>query len=160
MSRCARAAPARLGTARDRSVYRASWRTEWGSGFAASSLRSARAKRGLPGLLHREFLSPGAHQRGGASVACVTLERVALEKGASATDADRLLGHRDDRALHGDMRRPGALHRLRRRIDLRLGAGQEVEAAGSLEGEEHLIDLVAFVSSRVARSPRARHPHP
>src|SRR5436189_1351276 len=120
MSGCAPAAPARLGTARDRSVYRASWRTEWGSGFAASSLRSARAKRGLPGLLHREFLSPGAHQRGGARIACVTLERIALQERASATETDRLLGDRDDRALHGDMRRPGALHRFRRRADLRL----------------------------------------
>src|SRR5256885_6403736 len=126
MSRCARAASARLETARDRSVYRASWRTEWGSGFVASSLRSARAKRGPPGLLHREFLSPGAHQRGGAGVACVTLERVALEKGPSATDADCLLRDRDDRALHGDMRRAGALHRLRRRIDSRLGDGPVV----------------------------------
>src|SRR6266550_7248769 len=100
MSRCAPAAPARLGTARDRSVYRASWRTEWGSGFVASSLRSARAKRGLPGLLHRDLLGPRAHQRGGPSVACVALEGIALEEGPSATDTDRLLGDCDHCALH------------------------------------------------------------
>src|SRR5438874_1779121 len=158
MSRCAQAASARLGTARDRLVYRANWRTGSVSGFAASSLRSARAKRGLPGLLHRELLSPGAHQRGGARVACVTLERVALEKGPSATDADRLLGHRDDRALHADMRRPRALHRLRRRIDLRLGDGPVVERAGSFEREEHLCDCGPFRRDLGVRRRRARHP--
>src|SRR6266852_4290795 len=79
-----------------------------------------KAKRGLPGLLRRDLLSPRAHQRGGARVACVALERIALEEGPSATDTDRLLGDRDVRALYRDVCRPGALDRLERSIDLGL----------------------------------------
>ena len=60
------------------------------------------AKRDLIGLLHRDLLSPRAHERGGPRVACVALERIAPEKGPSATEADSLLGDRDDRAMHGD----------------------------------------------------------
>src|SRR5882757_4209884 len=73
---------------------------------------TVQAERDFPGLLSRELLSPRSHQRGGPRVACVTLERIALEKAPSATDADRLLGDRDDCALHGDMRCPGALDSL------------------------------------------------
>ena len=51
---------------------------------------------------------------------CVALERIAFEEGASATDTDRFLGDRDHCALHGDVRRPGALDRLQRSIDLGL----------------------------------------
>src|SRR5712691_9918764 len=90
------------------------------------------AKRGLPGLLRRDLLSPRAHQRGGARVTCVTLERIALEEGTSATDTDRLLGDRDHRALHGDVRRPGALDRLQWRIDPRLRDCSVVDRAGGL----------------------------
>src|SRR6266446_2686319 len=88
------------------------------------------AKRGLPGLLHRDLLSPRAHERGGPRVACVALERIAPEEGPSATDTDRLLGDRDYRALHGDVRRPGALDRLQRSIDLGLRDCSVVERAG------------------------------
>ena len=51
---------------------------------------------------------------------CIALERIALKEGPSATDTDRLLGNRDHCALHGDVRRPGALDRLQRSIDLGL----------------------------------------
>ena len=71
------------------------------------------AERSLPSLLHRDFLSPWAHQRGRPGVAGVALERIALQEGPSATDADRLLGDRDHRALHGDVCCPGALGRIR-----------------------------------------------
>src|SRR6516225_9450231 len=76
------------------------------------------AKCCLPGLLHRDLLSPRAHECRGPRVACVALERIALEEGPSATDTDRLLSDHDHRALHGDVRRPSALDRLQRSIDL------------------------------------------
>src|SRR5262249_13550618 len=52
-------------------------------------------KRGLPGLLHGDFLSPRAHERGGPRIARIALERIALEEGTAATDTDCLLGDRD-----------------------------------------------------------------
>jgi hypothetical protein len=84
------------------------------------ALLPVQAKRGLPGLLHRDLLSPRAHERSGPRVTCIALERIALKEGPSATDTDRLLGNRDHCALHGDVRRPGALDRLQRSIDLGL----------------------------------------
>src|SRR5207237_3194065 len=91
------------------------------------------AKRGLPGLLHCDLLSPRTHERGSARIACVALERIALEEGPSATDTDRLLGDRDDCALHGDMRRPGALDRLQRSIDYGLCDCSVVDLACGIE---------------------------
>jgi hypothetical protein len=81
----------------------------------ASAPLPVQAKCCLPGLLRRDLLGPRAHECRGPRVARVALERIAPEKGPSATDTDRLLGDRDDRALHGNVRRPGALDRLQRR---------------------------------------------
>ena len=53
-----------------------------------------------------------------SAAARVALERIALEEGPSATNTDSLLGNRDHCALHGDVRRPGALDRFQRGIDL------------------------------------------
>src|SRR5580692_2828872 len=92
----------------------------------------------LPGLLRRDLLGPRAHECRGPRVARVALERIAPEKGPSATDTDRLLGDRDDRALHGNVRRPGALDRLQRRIDLGLRDCPVVERAGGFDSKEHL----------------------
>src|SRR5215472_9530232 len=91
-----------------------------GSCPCGTTPRHVQAQRGLPGLLHRDLLSPRAHECGGPRVACVALERIALEEGPSTTNTDRLLGDRDHRALHGDVRRPGALDCLQRSIDLGL----------------------------------------
>ena len=71
------------------------------------------AKRDLPGLPRRDLLSPR-----GPRVACVPLKRIAPHEGPSAGDTDRLLGDCDDRALHSNLRRPGALDRLQRKSDL------------------------------------------
>jgi hypothetical protein len=62
-------------------------------------------------------------------VACIALKRITPEEGPSATDTDRLLGDRDDRALHGDVRRPGALDRLQWRINPGLREFSLVERA-------------------------------
>src|SRR5262249_23701056 len=40
----------------------------------------------LPSLLHRELLGPRTHERRGARVASVALERIALEEAPSAAD--------------------------------------------------------------------------
>jgi hypothetical protein len=103
--------------------------TEVQSRPSGSAPLPVQAKRGLPGLLHCDLLSPRAHERGGPRVACVALERIAPEEGPSATHTDRLLGDRDYRALHGDVRRPGALDRLQRSIDLGLRDCSVVERA-------------------------------
>src|SRR5262249_14260757 len=95
-------------------------RTEAQLRLRGSALLPVQAECCLPGLLCRELLGPRAHECCRPRVAGVALERVAPEEGAPATDPDRLLGDRDDRALHGDVRCPGALDRLRRRIDLGL----------------------------------------
>jgi len=50
------------------------------------------AELGLPGLLDRHFLRPRTHQRGGARVAGVAFERIALEERPSAADAGSPLG--------------------------------------------------------------------
>src|ERR1700757_760972 len=107
------------------------------------------AKCRLPGLLRRELLGPRAHECGGPRVAGVALEWIAPEEGPSATDTDRLLSDRDDRALHGDVRRPGALDRLQWRIDLGLRDCPVVERAGGLDPLRHDLGL---------RNRRARHP--
>src|SRR5712671_3422494 len=78
------------------------------------------AERYFPGLLRGDLLRPRAHERSGPRVTCIALEGIALKEGPSATDTDRLLGNRDHCALHGDVRRPGALDRLQRSIDLGL----------------------------------------
>ena len=84
-----------------RQLRRLSQPTEVRSRPCGSVPLPVQAKRGLSGLLHRDLLSPRAHERGGPRIACVALERIAPEEGPSATDTDRLLGDRDDRALHG-----------------------------------------------------------
>src|SRR6516162_9552802 len=86
----------------------------------------------LPGLLRRDLLSPRAHKCRGPRVTGVALERIAPEESPSAADTDRLLGNHDDRALHGDVRRPGALHRLQRSIDLGLRDCSVVKRTGAL----------------------------
>src|SRR3954462_10079636 len=95
-------------------------RTEGRSRPCGTAPLPVRAERGLPGLLRRDLLSPRAHQRGGPRVAGVGLPRIPFEESPSATDTDRLLGARDPGGLHGDVRRPAALDRLQRRIDLGL----------------------------------------
>ena len=82
--------------------------TEVRSRPCGSASLPVQAKCCLPGLLRRELLGPRAHQCCGPRVAGVALKRIAPEEGPSAADADRLLGDRDDHALHGDVRRPGA----------------------------------------------------
>jgi hypothetical protein len=60
------------------------------------------AKRCVPGPLVAISWVHGRISAAAPRVACVALERIAPERGPSATDADRLLGDRDDRALHAD----------------------------------------------------------
>jgi hypothetical protein len=81
------------------------------SRLCASAPLPVQAKCRLSGLLRRDLLGLRAHECRGPRIARVALKRIAPEKGPSATDTDRLLGDRDDRALHGDVRRPGALDR-------------------------------------------------
>src|SRR5204863_2677340 len=90
-------------------------------------------------------------------VACVALEWIALEEAPSAADTDRLLGDRDDRALHGDVRRPGALDRLERSIDLGLRNCSVVDRAGGLDREEHLRYRMTLRRDLGMRDWRARH---
>jgi hypothetical protein len=72
-------------------------------GYARAALSRCVSKQVLPPRpARRELLGPWAHQCRGSGVACVALERIALQEGSSATDTDRLLGDRDDRALHGE----------------------------------------------------------
>jgi hypothetical protein len=76
-----------------------------GSRPCASAPLPVQAKCCLPGLLRRELLGPRAHQcrvPRVPRVAGVALERIAPEEGTSVTAMDRLLGDRDDRALHDD----------------------------------------------------------
>src|SRR5207244_3359198 len=80
------------GLSRRTAVPALSQSTEVRSRPCGTAPLPVQAERDFPGLLKRKLLGPRTHKRGGPPIACVALERIALEEGPSATDTDRLLG--------------------------------------------------------------------